>query len=243
MKKGKRIVLFLMAAVFSLTMLSGCGSKSEEDFSSEPVSSGALVPQEQQENSSGSESVVYHRGTWEGNTYTNESLGFVYTMPEGWTAATDEEIMETMDAGYAALTEKQKKNYDYSREKSVNDFLTTSEDGTNGFQLAVENLGLTKGASNLSEEEYAQVLKGQMEQLSDLGYQAGATYSIQLHGKEYLVLPFKVTALELDGGRHLCQDYILRKQGQLMTAFIFTYIEGQEKQTEDFLNTNLKALS
>lgn len=238
MKHAKRLAVVALTAVMATAILSGCGKTGGNNSSAAEGGAG----QTSSASSSNSKSVVYTRGNWEGNTYTNSSLGFVFTMPDGWSAKTDDELMATMDAGYSALTEEQKKNYDYSKSKSVFDFSASNADGTNSLGLSVENLALTAGAADLTELDYAAVLSQQLVQMADMGYEPGNTYTMDLHGQEYLVLPLKATNLVMPDGTCVCQDYILRKQDKLMTAFIGTYIEGEEEQFKAFLEENVTAL-
>lgn len=237
MKYAKKLAVFTLTSVMTMAFLTGCGT---DGGSGSSAASGASAASS--DSSSVSSNVVYTRGSWEGNTYTNSSLGFVFTMPDGWTAQTDDELMATMDSGYSALTEEQKKNYDYSQGNTVYDFAVSNADKTNSLGLMVENLALTAGASGMTEQNYADVLANQLSQIDDMGYEAGDTYTMNLHGQEYLVLPVKATKIVFPDGTCFCQDYILRKQDQLMTTFIGTYIEGEEEQFQTFLNDNLKAL-
>ena len=41
----------------------------------------------------------FTRGTWAGNTFTSPQFNVTFTMPEGWIAATDEEIADIMGLG------------------------------------------------------------------------------------------------------------------------------------------------
>lgn len=61
----KKIRNFIMIALCTLLLATGCGSESK---------------------------VIFSEGTWEGNKYTNEFLGLTYTMPEDWERTSDEEL-------------------------------------------------------------------------------------------------------------------------------------------------------
>jgi len=41
----------------------------------------------------------FTRGTWNGNVFTSDQVGVTFTMPDGWVAATDEEMAEVMGLG------------------------------------------------------------------------------------------------------------------------------------------------
>lgn len=184
--------------------------------------------------------VVYTRGSWQDNVYTNTSLGFTLTMPDGWTAKSNEELMASVDSGYSALTDEQKKNYDSSKNKTVYDFIISNAVQNSTLQLTVENLSLTVGASGMKAEEYAKSLKEQLEQITSMTYQVGDPYTATLHGQEYFVLPTMVEEPTVEG-EHFCQDYYIRKEGKLMTTFIATYLESNREDFKAFLEENLKA--
>ena len=186
--------------------------------------------------------VVYTRGSWEDNVYTNTSLGFTLTMPDGWTAKSNEELMASVDGGYSTLTEEQKKNYDYSKNKTVYDFMISNASQTSTFQLTVENLSMTVGAGGMKSEQYAKSLKNQLEQITSMTYEVKDTYTAALHGREYLVLP-TVVEEPMFGEEHLCQDYYIRKEGKLMTTFIATYPESNREEFLVFLQNNLGAVA
>ena len=43
------------------------------------------------------EEQIYVRGEWVDQVYTNDYLGFSFTLPEGWVSASDEELYSMLD--------------------------------------------------------------------------------------------------------------------------------------------------
>ncbi len=207
----KRLISFL-AAIAVLLCFSGCASKT-----------------------------VYLRGTWEGNRYTNEMLGFVYTIPDGWTAKSDDALTASLNSGYAALTEQQKKEYNYSKNKTVYDFMVSEENGYSSLQLMVENLSMTAGAGSMKETEYAQSLKEQLEEITSMAYSVGEPYTTVLYGCEYLVLPAVVENPTVEG-EHLCQDYYIHKAGKFMATFTGVFLESEREDFAQLLSESLQPL-
>ncbi len=184
---------------------------------------------------------VYTRGTWKGNLYTNETLGFTYTMPDGWTAKSDDALMVSIDNGYAALTEEQKKDYDYSKNKTIYDFMVSEENGFSSLQLMVENLSMTAGAGSMKEEDYARSLKQQLEKITSITYSVEEPYSAELYDCTYLVLPTVVEDPTVDGER-LCQDYYIHKNGKLMATFTGVYLESEREDFVQLLSESIHPL-
>ncbi|HJB26438.1 MAG TPA: hypothetical protein H9662_07495 [Firmicutes bacterium] len=184
---------------------------------------------------------VYTRGTWEGNLYTNETLCFTYTMPDGWTAKSDDALMDLISSGYAALTEEQKKDYDYSKNKTVYDFMVSEENGMSSLQLMVENLSMTAGASSMKEVEYAQSLREQLQKITSMTYTVGEPYTTELYDCAFLVLPVVVETPTVDGERP-CQNYYIHKAGKLMAIFTGVFLESEQDDFEQMLSESLQPL-
>ena len=155
------------------------------------------------------EKVEFSRGTMSGNTNTSTFAGITFEAPDDWTLASEEELnammnvaLDTTDAN--ALQKK------YLELSTVYDMIAIAPDNTN-VMIMYENLALTPGGTSYSEEDYAEAVKGQL----DSSYVCGDTYTTELGGKTFTVMPASV-------GGQMYQEYYLLKVGSYMACLVFT---------------------
>lgn len=83
---------------------------------------------------------AYENGTWEGNEYTNGTLGIQMTFPEEYTIQTGDELNKAL-----GITEEMANSIAF-------DFLAMAEDGKSGMMFCVEDAG------GMDSETYAEML-------------------------------------------------------------------------------------
>ena len=71
----------------------------DEDYNDEDNNEDGNDEDEVVEENESASAGGFTRGTWNGNVFTSDQLGITFTMPDGWVAATDEEMAAIMGLG------------------------------------------------------------------------------------------------------------------------------------------------
>ena len=190
-----KIVAIIMMLVLSLTVLAGCG-KTEEN----------TAAGEQQETKK-----ELSRGTWDGDVYTSEFAGLKFTLPEGWTRSTDEEIAEVMQLGEEVLADEGKYNSELAKLTTVYDMMAKSADQTANIQVMMEK-------TTYDVDAYAATLKKGLEEVQSIPYEVGEPTETTICGNTYKA----VTATVEMSGVKMEQSYYIRVEGDYMVAIIVT---------------------
>ncbi|MBR5136868.1 MAG: hypothetical protein IKV30_02460 [Clostridia bacterium] len=159
------------------------------------------------------------RGTINGNVYTNDFLGFTFTSPASWVYSTDEEIASLVNlTADTMLDEKFKDALD--KNPAIYDMLVVdSLTGTN-ISVGYENLSKTL-SSNITETQYADKLKSQLNSLSGVTYTVSGSYeTVKLGETEFL----RVTLKASSNGVSMTQAYYLHKVDGYMSYVIITAV-------------------
>ena len=175
-------ILSLLLAIFMVTFLVACngdgpndsGVSSEVQITSEAEASSETETQSETEALSETEAstegetfkVLLSRGKIDGDIYRNEYLGFEFTKPASWVYATDEEIATALNLAvdnilgdnFKAALENNPAIYDMM----VVDTITRSN-----INIVYENLKMSF-ATNITEEQYVEVLKQQLSGVSGM---------------------------------------------------------------------------
>jgi hypothetical protein len=170
------------------------------------------------------------QGSWEGNTFTNEWAGLKLELPDGWTAASKEQMESAFAAGEQILINDSvysESQLDLAKIQTVYDFLISKEGGMPNAILMYENL-LLSGAGSMSVEEYFETLKGQLVQVTTMGYEFVDKASVRAAGEEWLVGSFKVSGSGV-------QKYYLRKIGDCIACLAVTMPDGDETVADALL--------
>lgn len=103
-----RVVSLFCALVLSVSLLAGCGSAGSSDSGAEPQSAPVTeaTPEPDAEPAAEpaadptpepdveeAEQAEIQLGSWDGQTYTNSWTGITFTLPDGWTPLTSEQIL------------------------------------------------------------------------------------------------------------------------------------------------------
>jgi len=114
----------------------------------------------------GSEQKELTRGVWEDDTYVSEYANLKVSLPEGWTAATDEELAEIMGVAADILTEQGTEITQELLEKTtIYDMMAQNLSTGANILVMYENMNLTAGGSKMDLEEYVEALKTQMAEV------------------------------------------------------------------------------
>lgn len=214
MKKATALLLAAMMT-FSLT---ACGSKEEN-----AGNSGSSSNKEQKtEESKSAEKEINPEdlmGSWEENVYKNEFAGITYTLPEGWTRQTDEEIKATMNLGSDIVYGDSEYKKALVEQSTISGMM--AQNGTTGDSVLVNFENLKKsGGVNLTEEEYFSAIKTQLTQIKEIDYVLGEARETVIGGETYQTMPVTIA------GTNASQDYNIRKIGDYILAVTVTSMNG-----------------
>lgn len=165
----------------------------------------------------GGASGTYEPGTLEGDTYTNEYLGYSFTLPDGWTFATKEELNNMMNAGSELLNDDQKAAAEYAKLATIYDMMATSDMGEN-IIVMLDNLKLYVGGTATKPEAYVNNLKEQLVAVDadGISYEVSDSYTVNALGKEWIVLSAEIS------GRGAYQTYSVCRVDNYMVGVIIT---------------------
>lgn len=154
---------------------------------------------------------TFTRGVIEGGSYINESLALRYDAPEGWVFSTDQELAETMGlsrdyVGDEIFDDPAALNDLIAQQSTIFDMTATAPDNTALVQLAVEYVDGVTGGAELTVDDYAEILIGQLD-----GYTIGDLEQRTLAGKPFTMIP----AVLADAGIYQYL-YITRVDGNMM---------------------------
>lgn len=213
MKIGKRIVAFGLAAML---LLAGCSNKNEVYI---PVESLEPLTEES-----------YIRGTWDGNTYTNEKLGFTFDLPVGWSASTEKEVLKEMGMKPDMYEEKEQLLQAVAMRQIIYDFYVFNQSGVPAVWMLVDNLVQSASGPDIDLQTYADDHKRILEENNPKTEIEDYT-TMTVAGQEFLVMP----TIPKKG---VYQWYLMAKKGDWVYNFVCTF-QGEEgrEQTENFLNS------
>lgn len=198
-----KVLAILVMLVLSLAVLTGCGKKEENTNTENTTNAGTTEPEQTKKEIS--------RGKWEDNVYTSDFAELKFTLPEGWTRSTDEEIAAMMQLGAAMLEDEGKYNAEIAKLTSVYDMLAKSADQTSNIQVMMEKVPL-------SADEYAETLKKNLASLEQLSYNIGETTETTIGGNTYKA----VNATVEISGMKMEQSYYVRREGDYIVGIIVT---------------------
>ncbi len=160
------------------------------------------------------------RGTWNEDVYSSEMSELQFTLPEGWVAATDEEIANLMGIAADSFDDKQKWALEAAKLTTVYDMMAQDPVTGNNVIVMFENLSMVIGGAKMSEEDYLEILKKQIENLDTMEYTFSEPYDTTIGGVDYLT----VRADEATVG--MSQYYMMHKQDKYMVVVVVTDADG-----------------
>lgn len=214
----KKIILGILALTLAFSV-TACG---DDKKSGAKEASGK---EEQKE-------IVAERGTFEGNVYTNKSMGIQVTFPEDCTMYSDEQIEQLVGAGAEVMEEA----YDSdSVEKGLSgtiyDVVAVTADQAANIQVVMEDTKSTAGKV-LSSKEYAEVMVKNLETTySSAGIETGEPERSE---ETYGGVEFSTVYLPVNG---MIQKYAVCQVENYVLVFTFTYADSAEDTIQQFLDS------
>ena len=212
----KKALILTVTAILLLTLFSACGAP---DIAPgvEPAIPNPASPGDTQ---SAPEKAEFSRGIVDegAETYISEYLGLQFTLPEGWSFASEEALSALVSEGAQAVyAENAGSMQDSLTLTTVYDMMAVGSDES--IAVLYENLQYHIGGVSLTEADYAAALAEQLTATEGLVYTVAAPESAQLAGLDGLLVNASVADSELH------QSYFIRKTDELMLVIIFTAAE------------------
>lgn len=168
---------------------------------------------------------TFSRGIWEDNVYINEYLGLRCVLPDGFVAATDEEMAAVMGIGFDAISDDNEFRKKVAELKVIGDMMASDTANSRSITVSLENLKLSIGGTNIDEAAYAEITRKQLEDLNEstnMDYETLEQTTVDLGGESYLVMPV------LSYGGQLRQEYYLRRVDEYMLIVLLTGLAEPE---------------
>lgn len=162
---------------------------------------------------------TYVRGEWVDNVYTNDFLGFSFTLPENWVVASDEELYSMIDSSTEELmTEDMKEQYDKAIENEVAfyDFAVFNVTTGEGIIMSVEDLSKSNLGLLYTEDQYLDGLVKDMESIEEVKFEELERVDGQLSFGKFRIFTASVQDV-------VTQKYYVMKNGKYMISFMASY--------------------
>ena len=202
MKKDlKKLFLLLIVTVLVIT-LAGCGKSKNNENNEEEISA----------------------GVWNGNVYTNEFLDIKYTIPEGWTYSSKEELADLMNISLDFVSDITN-NSEYKKElaKQVTVYYLTASNPNTGDNVQVVS---EKTVMDVTEEYYINNLTEQFTKMEAIKYEILDSSSEKLGKYDYKTITIKASDY------NIYQRVYVRKSGKYIINIIITSTKGLDSLKE-----------
>lgn len=165
--------------------------------------------------------VEIKRGSFDGDIYKNEVLGFEFNKPASWVYSTDEEIAAAMNFAADSLFDDDLKKA-LENNPAIYDMMVVDSITRTNISVGYENLKKTF-SSNITEEQYVEALKNQFEKVSTMSVTFPDTLEkAKLGDTEFTKCVCTATA----SGVSMTQVYYLHNIGGYMAMVIVTIPSG-----------------
>lgn len=226
----KKIVAGMLALTMALAV-TACGDSKDAD-KKDPVK----TEKEEKTDRDSDKKVTAKRGTFEGNVYTNKSMGVQVTFPEGCTMYSDEEIKQVVGAGTDVMEEAYDSEIvENSLAGTIYDVIAVTGDQSTNIQIVMEDTVNTAGMT-LSADIYAKAVANNMKKAYEA---AGVSVSdAEITDETLGGLDFAKVSIAVNG---MTQEYYAHQVENYMFVFTITYTDASADVVQQFLDS-VKAL-
>lgn len=207
----KKFYTTAIALSLILTLLSACAAMDQDD---ENFGSPTVEVTSSDETNGGPS-----RGVWNNGIYRSEFSGINFTLPNGWSAATDEEIANLLGISADILGDDKQWIIESAKLTTIYDMMATDPVTNNNLMIIFENLSLS-GSTNISEKDYYEITTTQLETVESLDYTIDEPYTTDINGIAYL------TGHCYETNYGISQHYFIRHQGNYMITIIVSIFDG-----------------
>lgn len=221
----KRIVCIVLTAVMLLALCS-CGFLKPQG-TTDPTQ-GTTTQPTQGTTTQPTQDIIedgksFSRGVWTDNVYTNEFAELSFTLPDGWVAASEEEMAQLMGVT-AEMLEGANLDSALATLQIIYDMQVTDATTRDNINIIFENLARSN-SSDITEEEYLEFSKNSMSGMTNLDYSFGDDIGKQtLGGNEYFYVDAHVTA----NGVEIYQRIFVKKIDKYMVNITVTNIGSED---------------
>lgn len=230
-----RILSLTCALMLSVSLLAGCGStrpsdpaeesqststtQADPDSASEPASDPASEPAVEEEEQEEEQSEI-QLGSWDGQTYSNSWTGITFTLPDGWTMLTNDQIQEISGTGSELMEESMDmESGSLAANDGVDtyDFCAMRDDGSAMFLCDVVNPAVV-GVSSLTPEEYLQQISFVMQASNALT--VTTEDPVETTFGPLTGLQMNMTTVAEDIGRTTAMSYFVSAKDDYLLAYL-----------------------
>lgn len=210
MKKTLKLLAVLTMLVLLLTIVTGC---KKDDTEKNIVNENSANETEQ---GNKAEEKKLSRGKWENNVYTNEYANLKFTLPEGWTYSSDEEIENLTGVGASMLNEDQQEAFAEAKVDSLYDMIATDTASSSNIMVLFEKTDVSVTAAL-----YLKSVKEGLEAVQAMNYEFNEpTSKATVAGVEYDTLTSTVPEYGIT------QKYYVLRKGDYFLSIIVTNVNN-----------------
>ena len=213
MKKALKLFSYLLLFTISIVVVTGCFDKKIDSTNNTDNDIKINTDKE----------VTF--GEWDDNIYTNEFLGIKYTMPDGWSKYSDEEIAEVMNIAVDDLKKKDEIKKLLDQQRGVF-YVMASDSSTGNNIILLSEKPLLKDASM---SLYTNSLKQQLALNTNLIYTVEEPQEETINNFNYTTM--KATTSQ--NGVQIYQKYFIRKVDNNFVSVIVS--STNDKQLDEII--------
>lgn len=227
--KSKKMILTIGMAISIATMMgfSGCSSDKDSDRSSSKKGE-SITTTSSSEAADDTTSSDYKKGSLTSTSFESSFLNLKFTAPEGYTMATEAEMIEMSGLG-AEVAGIDAETYNYALANTVYEMMVTSPLGTPNIIVMAEKLAM----ENMTAETYCVAIASGLLVVEGIDYTIGETKkNVMFAGQEYTQLSASGTVGEIV----FLQDYYVRVNNDRIVAIIVSYTDDTTGEVATLMN-------